>query len=98
MRSTMKTYYVYIMSSRTRTLYTGMTNDLRRRVSEHRHKTFPGFTSRYTVTRLVYFESTTDVWTAIRRERQIKQWSRSKKVALIRAANPRWQDLAAGWC
>jgi putative endonuclease len=90
----MKTYYVYIMSSRRRTLYTGVTNDLERRVYEHRNKLIDGFTKRYNVTQLVYFESTTDVLAAIGREKQIKGWSRSKKIALIQSMNPTWKDLA----
>ena len=93
----MKTYYVYMMSSGRRTLYTGITGDLRRRVWEHRHGVVPGFTTRYNVKHLVYFESTIDVRTAILREKQIKKWSRSKKIALVRSMNPRWQDLARGW-
>jgi putative endonuclease len=76
-------YYVYIMSSRRRVLYIGMTNNLARRVYEHQHKLLPGFTSRYNVTQLVYFDSTSDVRAAIAREKQIKKWSRSKKIALI---------------
>jgi putative endonuclease len=91
------TYYVYIMSSGRRTLYVGVTGDLVRRVDEHRHKLVEGFTKRYNVTHLVYFESFADVRDAIAREKQIKAWSRSKKVALIRSQNPKWNDLAANW-
>ncbi len=90
-------YYIYIMSSSTGTLYTGMTNDLERRVYEHKHKLKPGFTKRYNVTRLAYFEETNDVGIAIAREKEIKGWRRSKKVALIKTLNPTWQDLAADW-
>ena len=93
----MKTYYVYILSSRRRTLYTGVTSDLRRRVYQHRFKVLDGFTKRYNVTVLVYFETTNDVCAAIAREKQIKKWSRSKRIALIRSANPGWKDLAADW-
>ncbi|MEW5958350.1 MAG: GIY-YIG nuclease family protein [Chloroflexota bacterium] len=93
----MKKYYVYIMTNRSRTLYTGITNDLNRRVYEHKHKLIPGFTSRYNITLLVYFEETTDVKAAIAREKQIKGWLRAKKIALIESVNPRWQDLSAGW-
>src|SRR5262245_31649261 len=89
----MKTYYVYIMASGRRTLYVGVTNDLERRVEEHRQKLNEGFTKRYNVTHLVYFESFTDVRAAIAREKQIKRWSRSKKLALIRSRNPGWKDL-----
>lgn len=90
----MKTYYVYIMSSGRRTLYVGVTGDLQRRVHEHRHKLIDGFTKRYNVTHLVYFETTTDVHEAISREKTIKKWSRAKKIALIRSRNPKWNDLA----
>ena len=74
----MRQYYVYIMASRSRTLYTGVTNDLNRRVWEHKHGTIPGFTKRYRVNRLVHFESTSNVSAAIAREKQIKGWSRAK--------------------
>ncbi len=93
----MKNYYVYIMTNRSRTLYTGMTNNLNRRVYEHKHKLIPGFTDKYNITQLVYFEETTDVKTAIAREKQIKGWLRAKKIALIEAVNPTWQDLSAEW-
>ena len=91
----MKTYYVYILSSRYRVLYTGVTGDLDRRMFEHRHKVHEGFTKRYNITRLVYFESFTDVRDAIAREKQIKSWSRAKKLDLIRSMNPDWKDLAS---
>ena len=93
----MKTYFVYIMSSYRRVLYTGVTGNLKRRVYEHRHGIRDGFTKRYNVTRLVYYESSSNIRAAIAREKQIKRWSRSKKVALIGTANPAWRDLAAGW-
>ena len=75
-------------------LYTGVTNDLHRRVSEHRDHVVDGFTKRHNVTRLVYFESTTDILEAIAREKQIKGWSRSKKIAVVNSMNPEWKDLA----
>jgi putative endonuclease len=93
----MKTYYVYIMTNRTRTLYTGVTGDLERRVFQHKHKLLPGFTRDYHINRLVYFESFGDIRDAIAREKQIKGWLRSKKVALIVASNPAWRDLAQDW-
>ena len=92
-----KRYYVYIMANRSRTLYTGVTNDLHRRVYEHKHRLVPGFTQRYNITQLVYYEETPDVKSATARERQIKGWLRSKKVALIEATNPQWRDLSDGW-
>ena len=91
----MKQYYVYLMANRSKTLYVGMTNDLQRRVYEHKHMVKDGFTRRYLVDRLLYYEVTDDVSSAIAREKQIKGWRRSKKVALVESRNPRWQDLAS---
>ena len=87
-------YYVYIMTNKYRNLlYTGMTNDLIRRVYEHRnHLIKDSFTARYNVTRLVYFEMTEDVRSAIEREKQIKSWSRARKDALVETQNPTWDD------
>lgn len=92
----MKTYYVYIMASISKVLYVGVTNDLSRRVAEHKSKQHRGFTARYNATRLVYYQTTNDISAAIAREKEIKRWRRSKKVALIEAMNPTWKDLAAG--
>jgi putative endonuclease len=89
-----KTYYVYIMASGRRTLYVGVTGDLQRRVYEHRHKLVDGFTKQYNVTHLVYFEQWTEIRQAIAREKQLKRWSRAKKLELIRSVNPKWKDLA----
>ena len=89
-----KQYYVYIMASRSRVLYVGMTNDLQRRVEQHKQKLVEGFTQRYNVTRLVYYEATNDVHAAIAREKQIKGWRRSKKTELIESINPPWNDLS----
>ena len=89
----MAQYYVYIMTNKSRTLYTGVTNDLARRVYEHKQKLLPGFTSKYNITKLVYFEATEDVYAALNREKQIKGWLRDKKIALIEAANPDWKDF-----
>jgi putative endonuclease len=85
------------MSSRTRVLYVGVTNNLERRVFEHKNKMIPGFTSKYNVTSLVYFEDTPDVNSAIAREKQIKRWRRSKKVFLIERKNSSWNDLSEHW-
>ena len=93
----MNQYYVYIMSSYRGTLYTGVTNNLNRRVYEHRHKLVPGFTRRYNVSRLVYWQATTSLESARAREKQIKGWRRSKKVELIETENPHWMDLADSW-
>ena len=88
-------YYVYIMASqRNGTLYVGMTSDLVKRVYEHRNGVVPGFTKRYGVKNLVYFEETSDPRVAAQRERNLKRWNRAWKVALIEEHNPDWQDLA----
>jgi putative endonuclease len=89
-----KQYYVYIMTNNSRTLYTGVTGDLERRIYEHKRKLLPGFTAKYNITRLVYFEVTQDVQAAIAREKQIKGWLRRKKLALIESVNPEWRDLS----
>ena len=93
----MGSYYVYIMMSRSDTLYTGVTNDLQRRVYEHKAKLVDGFTKKYNINMLAYHEETSDVEAAIHREKQIKAWRRSKKVALIESMNPQWRDLSEGW-
>ena len=95
-RSFMRQYYAYILASHSRRLYVGVTNDLMRRVAEHRRGQCE-FTSRYHVTRLVHFESTTNVGAAIGREKELKGWVRSRKIALIERHNTYWQDLAAHW-
>ena len=92
-----RSFYVYIMASDHRTLYTGVTNDLEKRLFEHREGVTKGFTKKYNVHRLVYFEETEDPLAAIVREKQIKGWSRAKKVALIEGRNPQWEDLSASW-
>ncbi len=92
-----KSYYVYILASRSRNLYTGVTNNLMRRVSDHRQGLIPGFTHKYRIHRLVHFESFGDVRAAIAREKQIKSWRREKRVALIESGNPTWGDLSAEW-
>ncbi len=92
--SNRKSYYVYIMSSPSRTLYTGVTNDLERRVNEHKNGAFDSFTKRYRVNQLVYFQETNDVNAAIAAEKLLKGISRSKKIALIEAENPTWHDLS----
>ena len=89
-----KSYYVYIMTNRSKTLYTGVTNNLERRVYEHKSKSIPGFTSKYNMTRLVYYEETGDVQSALAREKTIKGWLRVKKITLIESMNPKWDDLS----
>ena len=90
-------YFVYIMTNRSRTLYIGVTNDLYRRVYEHKHPLMKGFTSKYKIRLLVHYETTTDIQEAIAREKRLKGWVRGKKVALIEAINPEWKDLSAEW-
>ena len=91
----MKMYYVYMITNwKNEVLYTGVTNDLARRINEHREKKTPGFASRYNVYKLVFFESNTDINAAIAREKEIKGWVRRKKNALIETTNPDWNDLA----
>jgi len=92
-----KTYYVYIMSNVSRTLYVGVTNDLLRRVYEHKNKLIEGFTSQYNFTHLVYFEETDDITAAIAREKQLKDWHRDWKINLIESINKNWEDLSFGW-
>jgi putative endonuclease len=87
-------YYVYIVASIQRALYVGMTGDLRGRVYQHKTGAFPGFTSRYKVNRLVYFERADDAEAAIAREKQLKGWLRRRKIALIESMNPEWEDLS----
>jgi len=88
-----KTYYVYVLASISRTLYVGVTNDLGRRIAEHAQRLTPGFTAKYHVDRLVYFEAFGEIEAAIAREKQLKGWRRAKKIKLIEALNPEWNDL-----
>ena len=90
-----KSYYVYLLTNwNNRVIYVGVTNDLMRRVYEHKQKLVPGFTEKYNVTKLVYFEQTRDVTAAIEREKQIKKWRREKKDTLVLSMNPEWKDLS----
>ena len=92
-----KTYYVYILASVSRVLYVGMTSKIRTRTRQHKEKQVKGFTARYNVSRLMYYEVYGDVFTAIEREKQIKRWRREKKIALIEKENSDWVDLSEGW-
>ena len=90
----MRDYFVYILASQKNgTLYIGLTNNLDRRVAEHKSKLFPGFTKKYNVVRLVYFETFTEIEEAIDREKQLKKWKRQWKIELIEKQNPSWQDF-----
>ena len=90
-------YYTYMVASRSRTLYVGMTSGIEKRVFEHKQKLHEGFSATYNCDRLVWFERFSEVDEAISREKQLKRWRREKKVALIEANNPTWVDLSEGW-
>jgi putative endonuclease len=90
-------YFVYILTNPSKTLYTGVTNNLRRRIREHREKRAEGFTAKYNITRLVYFESFVDIRNAIEREKQVKAWTRAKRIGLVESVNPEWNDLSREW-
>ena len=90
-------YYIYIMTNKSGTLYVGMTNDLKRRVYEHKNKMIEGTTKKYNITRLLYFETFNDVLSAITVEKKIKGWLRKKKIELIETKNPDWKDLSENW-
>jgi putative endonuclease len=94
----MKTYNVYIMTNRNRTLYTGVTNNLSGRISQHKQGFGSTFTSKYKINQLVYYEEYNDINEAILREKQIKGWLREKKIKLIESANPGWNNLSEDWC
>ncbi len=93
----MKTMYVYIMSSKAAVLYVGMTNNIKRRVYEHKNHLVEGFTDKYEIDRLVYVEEKRNATSAIKREKEIKAWRREKKVKLIDSINPDWEDLGRDW-
>ncbi|HEX9301204.1 MAG TPA: GIY-YIG nuclease family protein [Casimicrobiaceae bacterium] len=93
----MHRYFVYILASKSRHLYVGVSNDLLRRTFEHKEHLVPGFTARYRIDRLVHFEETDYIHAALAREKEIKGWRRDKKIALIEGTNPTWEDLSNGW-
>ena len=93
----MKRFFVYILTNRSGTLYTGVTNDLVRRIYEHKRKLTGGFTAKYNLSRLVFFEETGAVRAAISRENQIKGWKRFRNINLIEDTNADWEDLSANW-
>ncbi len=92
----MRDYFVHIMTNHSGTLYTGVTNDLTRRLYEHKTQAGGLFTRKYRMNKLLYFEQTGDILSAIEREKQIKGWRRSRKLEMIKSQNPRWIDLARG--
>jgi putative endonuclease len=92
-----KIYYVYILSSQRRVLYVGITSKIEQRVFQHKTHRFAGFSAKYNVTSLVYFERYGSAATAIRREKEIKMWRREEKIKLIESNNPTWKDLSYGW-
>ena len=93
----MNKYYVYILTSSKGTLYTGMTGNLFERILQHKNKSIEGFTKKYNINRLVYYEEFRTARLAIEREKQIKRWRRSKKIDLIKTINPTWKDLSENW-
>ena len=90
-------YYVYVPTNRTRRLYAGVTNDLERRMYEHKDKLVPGFASKYNLTWLAYYEETSDVMSAIEREKEVKGWRRNRQEAMVESMNPEWRDLSLEW-
>lgn len=91
-------YFVYLLTNQNnKVMYVGVTSNLQRRIYEHKQKQIKGFTQKYNVSRLVYFEETSDVTAAIEREKQIKKWRREKKNDLVNTINPEWKDLSDGW-
>ena len=93
-----KTYYVYLLTNwNDQVMYVGVTSNLERRIYEHKNKLVDGFTKKYNVEKLVYFETTNDVLAAIEREKQIKKWRREKKNQLVAGMNPEWKDLSVEW-
>jgi len=93
-----KSYYVYLLTNwNKKVIYVGMTNDLARRIYEHKNKLVKGFTTKYNINKLVYFEETNDVQAAITREKEIKKWRREKKNNLVLSTNPGWKDLSPEW-
>jgi putative endonuclease len=95
-RSAVRQFHVYIMASRTKRLYTGITNNLPQRVSQHREQ-LVGHTAKYKISQLVFYEPAPDARSAIEREKEIKQWTRAKRVSLVESMNPEWDDLAETW-
>lgn len=93
----MKTFYVYIMSSKSGTLYVGLTSDIKKRIYEHKNHLIAGFTDKYNIDRLLYIETMSEPASAINREKQIKAWRREKKVELNDSLNPEWNDLSQDW-
>lgn len=90
-------YYVYIMTNKSGTLYIGLTNNLKRRVYQHKNKKVEGFTKKYNINKLIYFEVFGDIYSAIAREKTTKGWLRKKKIELIKSSNPDWRDLSPDW-
>jgi len=93
-----RTYYIYITTNKKKgTLYIGVTNNLERRMYEHKNKILKGFTEKYNLNKLIYYEETDDISIAIHREKRLKHWNRSWKIALVEKENPNWEDLSKDW-
>lgn len=93
----MKTVYVYIITNQSKTLYIGVTSNLERRIYQHAHRLIPGFSSRYNIGKLIYYEQLDDAWLAMAREKVLKGWRSHRKIDLINSVNPAWDDLSAAW-
>lgn len=93
----MGNYYIYIMASKSGTLYIGMTNDIKKRVYQHKNHLIPGFTDKHNISILLYVETMSDSLSAVKREKQLKKWRREKKINLIDSQNPGWKDLSENW-
>ena len=93
----MNQYYIYIMTNKSGTLYVGVTNDLKKRVFQHKQKLIEGFTKKYNINRLLYFETFGDIYSAITREKTIKGWLRKKKIDLVKSTNPAFADISEDW-
>ncbi|MBN8707083.1 MAG: GIY-YIG nuclease family protein [Bacteroidetes bacterium] len=94
----MKTYFVYMLANQKNgTLYVGVTNNLQKRIQEHKNEIFDGFTKKYHIHSLVWFDTTSDIESAILKEKQLKNWQREWKIELIEKENPEWKDLSGGW-
>ena len=94
---TNRQYFIYIMTNRSGTPYIGLTNDIKKRIYQHKNKLINGFTKKYNIDRLIYFETFSDVYSAIDREKTIKGWLRKKKTELVNEVNPQWRDLSQDW-
>jgi len=92
-----KEYHIYIMTNKSGTFYIGLTNNIKKRVYQHKNKLADGFTKKYNIDKLLYYETFSDIYSAIAREKTVKGWLRKKKIELINTINPEWEDLSKDW-